>query len=92
MGDVIKTFTGSGSIKFDDRGDLDLTKQIEMLKQEIADLKSTIALDQNVIEELRQDSFNWQQKAGQVSALESRVEQQQTLIRELTQQNAKLRK
>ena len=31
MGDVIKTFTGSGSIKFDDRGDLDLTKQIEML-------------------------------------------------------------
>ena len=92
MGDVIKTFTGSGSIKFDDRVDLDLTKQIEMLKQEIADLKRTIAVDQNVIEELRQDSFNWQQKAGQVSALESRVEQQQILIRELTQQNTKLRK
>ena len=92
MGDVIKTFTGSGSIKFDDRSDLDLTKQIEMLKQEIADLKRAIAVDQNVIEELRQDSFNWQQKAGQVSALESRVEQQQILIRELTQQNTKLRK
>ena len=92
MGDVIKVFTGSGSIDFDDRGDLDLTKQIEMLKQEIADLKRTIAVDQNVIEELRQDSFNWQQKAGQVSALESRVEQQQILIRELTQQNTKLRK
>ena len=40
MGDVIKVFTGSGSIDFDDRGDLDLTKQIEVLKARIADLES----------------------------------------------------
>ena len=73
MGDVIKVFTGSGSIDFDDRGDLDLTKQIEVLKARIADLESIEETHRKLNQELRKEIWQYKEKAGQVEALESRV-------------------
>jgi hypothetical protein len=92
MGDVIKVFTGSGSIDFDDRGDLDLTKQIEVLKARIADLESIEETHRKLNQELRKEIWQWKEKAGEVEALESRVKQQQELISELSITNSRLRK
>tara|TARA_Y100001951_G_C11139905_1_gene183040 strand:+ start:82 stop:333 length:252 start_codon:yes stop_codon:yes gene_type:complete len=76
----------------DDRGDLDLTKQIEMLKARIADLESIEETHRKLNQELRKEIWQWKEKAGQVEALKSRVEQQQELITELSNTNSRLRK
>ena len=76
----------------DDRGDLDLTKQIDMLKARIADLESIEETHRKLNQELRQEIWQWKEKAGQVEALESRVSQQQELISELSNANSRLRK
>ena len=76
----------------DDRGDLDLTKQIEVLKARIADLESIEETHRKLNQELRKERWQWKEKAGQVEALESRVRQQQELISELSNANSRLRK
>ena len=63
----------------DDRGDLDLTKQIEVLKARIADLESIEETHRKLNQELRKEIWQWKEKAGEVEALESRVKQQQEL-------------
>ena len=78
--------------KFDDRGQHDLTKQIDMLKARIADLESIEEVHKKLNQELRKEIWQWKEKAGQVEALESRVNQQQTLITELSNVNSRLRK
>ena len=86
------TYESEVEHKFDDRGDLDLTKQIEVLKARIADLESIEETHRKLNQELRKEIWQWKEKAGQVEALESRVNQQQTLITELSSVNSKLRK
>ena len=76
----------------EDRGDLDLTKQIEVLKARIVDLESIEEVHKKLNQELRKEIWQWKEKAGQVEALESRVRQQQTLITELSNVNSRLRK
>ena len=76
----------------DDRGDLDLTKQIDVLKARIADLESIEETHRKLNQELRKEIWQWKEKAGQVETLESRVRQQQELISELSNANSRLRK
>ena len=76
----------------DDRGDLDLTKQIEVLKARIADLESIEETHRKLNQELHKEIWQWKEKAGEVVALESRVKQQQELISELSITNSRLRK
>ena len=76
----------------DDRGDLDLTKQIEVLKARIADLESIEETHRKLNQELRKEIWQYKEKAGQVEALESRVRQQQEIITELSNANSRLRK
>ena len=76
----------------DDRGDLDLTKQIEVLKARIADLESIEETHRKLNQELRKEVWQWKEKAGEVESLESRVKQQQELISELSITNSRLRK
>ena len=76
----------------DDRGDLDLTKQIEVLKARIADLESIEETHRKLNQELRKEIWQWKEKAGEVEALKSRVKQQQELISELSITNSRLRK
>ena len=76
----------------EDRGDLDLTKQIEVLKARIVDLESIEEVHKKLNQELRKEIWQWKEKAGQVEALESRVRQQQELITELSNVNSRLRK
>ena len=76
----------------DDRGDLDLTKQIEVLKARIADLESIEETHRKLNQELRKEICQWKEKSGEVEALESRVKQQQELISELSITNSRLRK
>ena len=78
--------------KFDDRGDLDLTKQIDVLKARIADLESIEETHKKLNQELHKEIWQWKEKAGEVVALESRVQQQQELITELSNANRRLRK
>ena len=78
--------------KFDDRGDHDLTKQIEMLKARIADLESIDEVHRKLNQELRKETWQYKEKAGQVEALQSRVDQQQQLIKDLSNTITKLRK
>ena len=86
------TYESEVEHKFDDRGDHDLTKQIEMLKARIADLESIDEVHKKLNQELRKEIWQWKEKAGQVEALESRVRQQQELISELSITNSRLRK
>ena len=86
------TYESEVEHKFDDRGDLDLTKQIEVLKARIADLESIEEIHKKLNQELRKEIWQWKEKAGQVEALESRVSQQQELITELSNTNSRLRK
>ena len=76
----------------DDRGDLDLTKQIEVLKARIADLESIEETHRKLNQELRKEIWQYKEKAGQGEALASRVRQQQELISELSNANSRLRK
>ena len=78
--------------KFDDRGDLDLTKQIDVLQARIADLESIEETHKKLNQELHKEIWQWKEKAGEVVALESRVQQQQELITELSNANRRLRK
>ena len=78
--------------KFDDRGNLDLTKQIDVLKARIADLESIEETHKKLNQELHKEIWQWKEKAGEVVALESRVQQQQELITELSNANRRLRK
>ena len=74
------TYESEVEHKFDDRGQHDLTKQIDMLKARIADLESIEETHRKLNQELRKEIWQWKEKAGQVEALESRVSQQQELI------------
>tara|TARA_R100000664_G_scaffold31164_1_gene44524 strand:+ start:386 stop:637 length:252 start_codon:yes stop_codon:yes gene_type:complete len=76
----------------DDRGDLDLTKQIEVLKDRLADLQSIEETHKKLNQELHKEIWQWKEKAGKVAALESRVKQQQELIIQLSNDNRRLRK
>ena len=78
--------------KFDDRGDLDLTKQIDVLQARIADLESIEETHKKLNQELHKEIWQWKEKAGEVVALESRIQQQQELITELSNANRRLRK
>ena len=78
--------------KFDDRGNLDLTKQIDVLQARIADLESIEETHKKLNQELHKEIWQWKEKAGEVVALESRVQQQQELITELSNANRRLRK
>ena len=86
------TYESEVEHKFDDRGQHDLTKQIDMLKARVADLESIEETHRKLNQELRKEIWQWKEKAGQVEALESRVRQQQTLITELSNVNSRLRK
>ena len=79
-------------IQFDDRGPNDLTKEIDELKARVADLQSIEETHRKLNQELRKEIWQWNEKAGQVEALESRVRQQQELISELSYANSRLRK
>ncbi len=48
----------------DDRGDLDLTKQIDVLKARIADLESIEETHRKLNQELRKEIWQWKEKAG----------------------------
>jgi len=86
------TYESEVEHKFDDRGDHDLTKQIEMLKARIADLQSIEETHRKLNQELHKEIWQWKEKAGEVVALKSRVQQQQELITELSNANRRLRK
>ena len=78
--------------KFDDRGENDLTKKIEELEARVADLKSIEETHRKLNQELHKELWQWKEKAGEVVALESRVQQHQDRITELSNANRRLRK
>ena len=78
--------------KFDDRGQNDLTKKIEELQARVADLESIEETHRKLNQELHKEIWQWKEKAGEVVALESRIQQQQILITELSNANRRLRK
>ena len=86
------TYEKEVKIQFDDRGPNDLTKEIDELKARVADLQSIEETHRKLNQELHKEIWQWKEKAGEVVALESSVQQQQELITEISHANRRLRK
>ena len=81
----------------DDRGELDLTRQIDDLKLQlkranvrIADLTQIEDMHRRLNGELRKDIYQWKMKAHENAKLESQIIGQKQLITDLTKDNQRL--